>query len=146
MNQKTLSEFMSELTTQHPQEEATGVGPGGDGAGLTPAVVVNATEQPPDLPERASEMPPSAGTADLGDAPEPDEAKVQTAAADREKAATAWQERGCLRGCINPGKGLHHTKCPNYGLDSSSRFPTEGGPLVVVGRNPLCNQESAREH
>ena len=42
------------------------------------------------------------------------EAKVQQAAAEREKAASARQDRGCLRGCINPGKGLHHRKCPQY--------------------------------
>lgn len=26
-----------------------------------------------------------------------------------------WKERGCLRGCINPEKNMHHAKCPNFG-------------------------------
>lgn len=24
-----------------------------------------------------------------------------------------WKDRGCLRGCTNPEKGIHHAKCPN---------------------------------
>jgi len=34
-----------------------------------------------------------------------------------QKPVPPWpfQEHGCLRACVDPEKGLHHDKCPNYG-------------------------------
>ena len=35
----------------------------------------------------------------------------------KQKPVPPWpfQEHGCLRACVDPEKGLHHDKCPNYG-------------------------------
>ena len=33
----------------------------------------------------------------------------------KQKPPWPFQDHGCLRACVDPEKGLHHDKCPNYG-------------------------------
>ena len=81
-----------------------------------------------DAPERLSASPPL----------------VAASARSRPAPAWPWQDRGCLKGCLNPEEGRHHTKCPNYLGPGGSIAVRDGRRIGVLAGGPSAARGGSR--